>query len=52
MMNQSENIQTFNDTEGESGLPNALKLYNDFYVNLGVLRSPASDSILASEFLK
>ncbi len=52
LMNQSENIQTFNDTEGESGLPNALKLYNDFYVNLGVLRSPASDSILASEFLK
>ncbi|GAA3916600.1 ABC transporter substrate-binding protein [Litoribacillus peritrichatus] len=52
LMSQVENIASFSDVDGETGLPNVLTLYNDFYVSRGILRRPADKQILASEFLQ
>ena len=52
LLNREQNIASFEDQFSAEGLPNVLKVYNSFYTRSGVLREPAPETILASEFLK
>jgi len=52
LLNREQNISSFEDQFSAEGLPNVLKVYNSFYSRSGVLREPAPETILASEFLK
>ncbi|WP_284378705.1 ABC transporter substrate-binding protein [Litoribrevibacter albus] len=52
LMSREDNLASFHDSTTEHGLPQVLKSYNDFYIRSGVIRVPAPNDVLVSEFLE